>query len=291
MNIVFSFATFVFLGTLIVGALPFWGRGQDALARPWLLQHITGLAAGFLICAALVVAIPEGFAMLEAALMSQNHHYDHHDHNGNESFGLPAFAIGGMAVLAGFLFLMMLEGFGFGHDLHEEHHDHAHDHGHSHVNHPAGKKAMLVVIGLSFHAMADGLVIGAALAYGELALSVQLALVIMMHKFPAAFSVSAYSLHERKNRRRSMLDLLSFAVATPVAMIAAYFFAGIIGKEITALIVLFSAGTFVYVATVDVLPDMHVAQRSKSILWQVFAGAVLMLAIVILAQQLGGHGH
>lgn len=274
MSLVF-FAVTVFLLVMAVGYLPFI---RQFASQPVLLHRMTGIAAGFLLGAALLIALPEGFDI-----------YLHTDHSAHNPFSAALTTssahkvfsptlTAGLAVLAGFLFMLMLEGFGFGHDLHEEHHDHAADHGHDHLNHPAGS-ARNVVIGLSLHSIMDGLAIGAAFALGEVVLSIQLALVILMHKFPAAFSLSAYSLHERGNRRRSLWDLVLFALTTPIALIvSSQFFAGL-DQAYIGLMLLFSAGCFIYVATVDVLPDIHIREKSRETLWLVLAGIIMMVLL------------
>lgn len=266
------FAVVIFLLVLVVGGLPFL---RQFSRQPVILHRMTCIAAGFLISAALLVALPEGFELFL--------------HSGSElaflkfldDLGLPSALLAGLAVLSGFLFLLMLEGFGYGHDLHEEHHDHAADHGHDHLNHPAGS-AKSVVIGLSLHSIMDGIALGAAYSLGEIALSLQFALVILMHKFPAAFSLSAYSLHERNNRNRSLIDLLLFAITTPVAMLVAASFFDSIEESVVGLMLLFSAGSFIYVATVDVLPDIHIQEKSRETLWLVLIGISLMILMSVL---------
>lgn len=275
------FVSIVFLLVLVAGGIPF--ALKQAL-KPVVLHRMTAIAAGFLIAAALLVALPEGF---ELFLHSET---DHGALAMLKNIGLSEAGVAGLFVLIGFLFLLMLEGFGFGHDLHEEHHDHAEDHGHDHLNHPAGS-AKNVVIGLSLHSIADGLALGAAFSLGEFVLSMQLAIVILMHKFPAAFSLSVYSLHERHHRGRSMLDLLLFAISTPIAMlVAASFFNGI-SEGLVGVILLFSAGGFIYVATVDVLPDIHIQEKSRQTLWLVLAGILSMIVLSILLSSLGPDLH
>tara|TARA_B110000483_G_scaffold147265_1_gene175714 strand:+ start:92344 stop:93174 length:831 start_codon:yes stop_codon:yes gene_type:complete len=251
-----------FLGALAMGSIPFIRSANGVMGR---LEDMTGLAAGFLIAAAMLVAIPEGIEILSHSAELEGHHK------------IEVFSVG-IALMIGFLFMMILEAFGFGHDIHEEHHDHSLEHGHDHLNHPT-KTAMPAIIGLTAHAFIDGMVIAAAMAEESAALTLTIVLVIMMHKFPAAFSISAFSLHERKNRNRSKLDLLIFAAATPVAILVFWNLFVDITSELRGLAILFSAGTFLYIATVDVLPAMHERSRSKRT-----AGLVLIgvLAIFLL---------
>jgi len=263
MNLIF-FAILVFFLVFAFGYLPFILK---VASGPHVLGRMTALAGGFLIGAALLIALPEGFEVYLHATEGDQY----------AGWAEPAF-IAGLAVLGGFLMMLVLEGFGFGHDVHEEHHDHSHEHGHDHVNHPEGSAKMLVV-GLSLHALMDGFAIGAAYALGELVLSLQLALVILMHKFPAAFSLSAYSLHERHDKKRSMIDLMLFAAATPLAILLSGPLFAVIDHSYIGLMLLFSAGTFIYVATVDVLPNIHIQEKSRETLWLVLGGIVAMVVL------------
>ena len=117
------------------------------------LADLTGLASGLLLVSALVVVVPEGF---------------HTAAVGGGGFAFDPVVLG-LAGLAGFSLLLALEGLGIGHAVHEENHDHASGHGHEHVHHPFS--AGVVALGLSVHALADGLAIGAAAASGETSFS------------------------------------------------------------------------------------------------------------------------
>lgn len=251
-----------FFGALAMGSIPFLRVASRITNR---LEDMTSLAAGFLIAAAMLVAIPEGIEMLNhAAEEAGNHEMDFH-------------ALG-LTLLIGFMFMMMLEAFGFGHDIHEEHHDHSIAHGHDHVNHPT-KSATPAIIGLTVHAFIDGMVIGAAMAQQSTTLTFTIVLVVMMHKFPAAFSISAFSLHERHNRNRSKLDLLIFSAATPIAILIFWNFFMDVSDVLLGFAVLFSAGTFLYIATVDVLPAMHVGSRARRVAALVTFGVLIVFVL------------
>jgi len=275
------FSALIFLLVLGAGLVPFL---NPIATKPKVLFRMTCVAAGFLISAAMLIAIPEGFLLLNGhgdhsdghsfSLLVLSDYGYHSDHSDGHSTAL----LGGTALLLGFVFMLLLEGLGFGHDVHEEHHDHMEEHSHDHVNHPAEHSSSLV-IGLTLHAATDGLVLAAAFSLGELVLGIQLAVVVLMHKFPAAFSLAAYSLHERDDRTRSMLDLLFFACATPLAMIVSWFFFDPGKGSWQGLAVLFAAGSFIYVSTVDVLPTIHIRENSKQSLGYVMLGIALMLVI------------
>lgn len=79
---------------------------------------------------------------------------------------------------------------------------------------------------------------------------------------PAAFGLVTFLLHEGLDRNRVRRHLAIFSLAAPVMAIITYFGISQEGKQdmstmnATALAMLFSAGTFLYVATVHVLPEV-----------------------------------
>ncbi len=178
-----------------------------------------------------------------------------------------------------------------GHAIHEEHHDHHDEHGHEHVHH--GAAPWLLVLGLSLHSAADGLAIGSAAAGASEAVTALVAMAVLIHKVPAAFSLGVFSMHEREDRNDSIRDVVLFALATPVMiMISFYALEGLDGHLI-ALAMLFAAGTFLYVATVDTLPDIHNPETGREALKNVLIGVGVMVLVLYGADAAGliEHGH
>ena len=275
---------FTLFGSLLFGSLPYLVKLTSVES---VLRSLTGIAAGFLIGAALLIVIPEGYELYIESHSSHSYALGHD----TQMYGLSTLLFrGGVAILAGFVFMLVLEGFGFGHDIHEEHHDHGERHGHGHVHHQGGNPTA-VIVGLSLHALTDGLVIGAALSQQSFVISAQLLVVIMMHKLPAAFSVTAFSLHERSDPTRVKWDLLLFRLATPLAILLSWQFLKGLDPHWPALAMLLSAGTFLYVATVDVWPQIHNASQAKRILMTVGTGIVAIALIKLLLGLVAGNLH
>jgi zinc transporter 9 len=180
----------------------------------------------------------------------------------------------GGAILTGFLLMLILEGSGMGHAVHEEHHDHNQEHNHEHIHHSSS--GWLLLFGLTLHAATDGLAIGAAAASGSVSITVAVSLAVLIHKGPAAFSLGVFSMHERDNRNDSILDVIIFSLATPVMILLAFFVLEDLETHIIGLTMLFSAGTFLYVATVDTLPDIHNPETGRNAMIYVLFGAILL---------------
>ena len=197
----------------------------------------------------------------------------------------------GLAVLAGFVLMLVLEGSGIGHAVHEEHHDHEEEHGHQHIHH--GVAPFLLVLGLSLHSAADGLAIGAAAAGASEAVTAAVALAVMIHKVPAAFSLGVFSMHEREGRNDSIRDVVLFSIATPLMIVVSFYLLEGLDDHMIALAMLFSGGTFLYVAAVDTLPDIHNPETGREAMINVLMGVVIMVIILFGADAAGliEHGH
>ncbi len=249
--------------SLLGGAVPLLvGRQTDGSA----MRRLTSVSGGVLLGSALLIIVPEGFHIAEA------------------SSDRPSEVLLGGAFLLGFLVMVVLEGWGLGHSIHEEHHDHAATHGHGHVHHPAASATL--PIGLSVHAIADGLAIGAAAAGAEAGAATLIAVAVLLHKVPAAFSLGVFSLHERASRTRALLDVVVFSVLTPSVLLVA-------GQSLDAdsrwivLILMFSAGTFLYVATIDALPSIHSSESGRRTALDVIWGAIAFAGTFALLDVLG----
>ena len=248
---------------LTAGLAPIFSKAGDSPER---LRMITAIASGILLASAMFVVIPEGFELASAD--SDSH--------------IEPLLLGG-AILAGFILMLVLEGSGIGHAVHEEHHDHPH--GHPHVHH--GPTGWMLVIGLSTHAATDGLAIGSAAAVGEVVVTATVFLAVLVHKAPAAFSLGVFSMHERQNRKESIRDVVIFALSTPVMIMIAFYALADLDHQTIGLALLFSAGTFLYVATVDTLPDIHNPETGREALRNILIGVVILSLILVGADYMG----
>ncbi len=299
-----------FLAAFVGGALPMVVKLNH---EHHLLGSLTSISAGFLVAAACLIVIPEGFERYSGYLASvgdphaedasevedghQHEGSDHahvHDHGAHHAHGadgawhLEPSVVAGLAILMGFLLMLVTESLGFGHDIHEEHHNHAGGHVHHPMSLPNRKQlAAVVVIGLTIHTIADGMAIGAGLATGSHALTGSLVATLLTHKVPAAFSLTMFSQHAHGSRRRAWTDLLVFSLATPISILGTWVVLGSLSDQIVGLVLLFSAGTFIYVATIDVLPNVLQSNRRREAAFHVVIGCVSLLLLIVLLDSLG----
>ena len=228
-----------------------------------------------------------GLEEIEELITSHAHEEGHAE----EKEGALENLVIGAAVLAGFVLMLVLEGSGIGHAIPEEHHAHEKEHGHEHIHHSVSP--LLLVLGLSLHSAADGLAIGSAAAGSSEAVTAAVALAVLIHKVPAAFSLGVFSMHEREERNDSIRDVVLFSIATPLMIIVSFYALEGLDEHLIALAMLFSAGTFLYVAAVDTLPDIHNPETGRAAMLNVLFDVLLMVVILFGADAAGliEHGH
>ena len=166
---------------------------------------------------------------------------------------------------------------------------------HAHEDHVAASKRRraTVTLGLLIHNMADGLAMGASKASRREWTSAQMLVfsAIMLHHIPAAFGFAAFlrssGLDEALVRQRVVV----FASAGPVAALCAFVVLefgvnGKLPKEAVGACLLFSGGSFIYVAAVHALDEARKGGLlSAKQLGVLCAGAVLPLIMS------AGHEH
>ena len=181
----------------------------------------------------------------------------------------------GIAALAGLLFVFLLERVVVTHFC--EHDNEECDHfqmiGYS------------FYVGLTLHSVIDGLVLGSGALIPELGGVVFVA--VLAHKLPAVFSLTSILVAGGFRRKRVLLLLAILSLSTPAGAFAAFFGLGRLGEEAGHIAVAVSAGTFIYVALVDLIPSVQWQSRT----WLRSALALLAgLALMYLTGSLV-HGH
>jgi zinc and cadmium transporter len=176
-------------------------------------------------------------------------------------------------------------------------HDHSLDHGHGHNEHAhtlADKSARQLswvgtALGLTLHSLLDGLALAAAVAagaHGQARLAgLGVALVVILHKPFDAMAVSTLMAAGGKSRlSRHVLNGL-FALASPVG--AALFYLGasqFAGGDVPILgyALAFCAGSFLCIASSDLLPELHFHSHDR---FKLSAALIAGLTVAIIIGQ------
>lgn len=93
----------------------------------------------------------------------------------------------------------------------------------------------------------------------------------MLHKTPSAFGLTAFLLHEGCSTRTIRSHSLLFSMSAPLSSILTYLVLAanpsddpVTVLRWTGILLLFSAGTFLYVSTVHILPEIYSNVKSNN---------------------------
>lgn len=140
--------------------------------------------------------------------------------------------------------------------------------------------ASLVLIGGAFHNFADGAIIGAAVLT-SLPLGVSTTLAVAAHQVPQEVGDFAVLLGAGYSRRRALMLNSISALAGIVGAVAMYTAADQLPAALPYVLAL-AAGSFLYVAMADLIPDLHRGQINIGSIRQVLligAGVMTILAL------------
>ncbi|KAJ2977923.1 hypothetical protein NUW58_g7662 [Xylaria curta] len=140
---------------------------------------------------------------------------------------------------------------------------------------PKQSRSLATTTGLVIHAAADGIAMGASVSSADKKLGLIVFIAIMVHKAPAAFGLTSVLLKQGLSKRAARGHLIVFSLASPfgawVTFILVSFLGGGAQGEVsqwwTGMLLLFSAGTFLYVA-------MHTMQEGESASHDIGSGTV-----------------
>lgn len=229
------------LGGLLTASLFLLLRGD---LRTRLVPWLISYAVGTLLGVSLLALLPEALEQIE-----------------------PSRALG--TLLAGVVFFFLLEKLVLWRHCHDAHECEVH----------TSSAASLVIVGDTFHTFVDGALIAAAVAT-SIPLGITTALAVVAHEIPQELGDVAILLHAGYSRSRAFtLNLLAGlggilgAVTLLVASQAV--------PDILPYVLSFAAGSFLYVAMADLIPDLHRNVQGGSVrqLLLMAAGIVTILLL------------
>ena len=119
---------------------------------------------------------------------------------------------------------------------------------------------MATFAALCMHSVLDGIVIGLGLHFDEV-FGLVIFVAILFHKLPLAVSMASVFLGTTE-KKKAVLQMLIFALATPVGLIAAVVFLGDLPEAAVGAMVGLSAGIFIYLGATDMLPEINHPRQS-----------------------------
>ncbi|KAL7900893.1 ZIP zinc transporter domain-containing protein [Trichoderma sp. SZMC 28014] len=130
---------------------------------------------------------------------------------------------------------------------------------------PRKARSLATTTGLVIHAAADGIAMGASATSSNMRLGFVIFIAIMIHKAPAAFGLTSVLLKQGLSKRAARGHLVIFSLAAPVGAFSTWIMITLLGGDHlqgnsgqwwTGMLLLFSGGTFLYVA-------MHAMQEDS----------------------------
>lgn len=251
-------ALVMLIGSYVAGSIPLnVSMSEDKLKK------VTVLGAGLLVGTALAVIIPEGVRSLfsersHPTVVTKDYTVEPPAHDDD------LHSVIGISLVLGFVFMLLIDQMS------------------ARFNDPTNplEKNVTATVGLVVHAAADGIALGAAATTSHTDVEFIVFLAIMLHKAPAAFGLVTFLMHAGLDRNRIRKHLLIFSCSAPLLALVTYFGIGNESKQTlsdfnaTGIAMLFSAGTFLYVATVHVLPELTHPQPSTHTLLPMQDGGV-----------------
>jgi zinc transporter ZupT len=179
------------------------------------------------------------------------------------------------------------------HETHEPHDHHAHAHHahahHAYAHHAHGHADSMALAGMSIHNLADGLTTAAAFTVSK-TVGVVVVVAIVLHQMAAGLSLGAIMLRMGRDRRRIWISTTTTASFIVWGALL-YHFVVPVGENITGIVLGIAAGSFLYVAACDLLPEAHAQDEGWSVMATTIGGYVFALLATLFfgSHEHGGH--
>ena len=162
------------------------------------------------------------------------------------------------------------------------HHHHKHHHEGEKGEHPL---TYLSLIGDGVHNFIDGTVIAVSFITDP-AVGVVSTLAIIAHEIPQEIGDFSLLIYGGFTKKKALLfNFLSAITALVGAMLTFYFYSSV--PNLTALLLPLAAGNFIYIACVDLVPEIHKERELKKSVMQFAAFLLGMFLIIAIGAVLG----
>jgi zinc and cadmium transporter len=171
----------------------------------------------------------------------------------------------GLFVLLGYLLMTVLERFTMAHPCGEE----------ACPSHRIGLTAMF---GLSVHSIIAGMALGVGLLEAqELSVSAALLSAILVHKVPETLALMGLLAASGWSRKRIIICLVLFSLMGPLGIFTGAL-SNLNSPFLMSVALAVSAGTFLYIASSDLLPQLHKKMKQEWIHFFAFVAGLALLS-------------
>ncbi|UCE13350.1 MAG: ZIP family metal transporter [Candidatus Heimdallarchaeota archaeon] len=158
------------------------------------------------------------------------------------------------AILIGFFLFFLLENFIVIHSGSEIHYCIDDEETVSGSGSHLTRMGIMAFFGLAFHSLIDGIIIGVGFEI-DMTIGFLAAVAVIMHEVPEG--ITTFALINRAMPEKANVFSIIVAIATPVGALVSLFFIGGLTDEIIGILLALAAGTFIYVAASDLIPETH----------------------------------
>ncbi|HAM39004.1 MAG: hypothetical protein A2474_02860 [Elusimicrobia bacterium RIFOXYC2_FULL_34_12] len=129
-------------------------------------------------------------------------------------------------------------------------------------------------IGLAVHSLLDGIAIGIGFEVSS-TIGIFTAIAVILHELPEGLITTSILLHANLQRKRIWIYSLIVALATPFGAITSLFFVKNLQPHILGNALAITAGSFIYLASADLIPEIHRSKRKIN-------SAILIFGIIFI---------
>jgi zinc transporter ZupT len=147
-----------------------------------------------------------------------------------------------------------------------------------HQRHALG---VISFLGIGFHSLLDGVIIGAGFA-DSAGTGIIATVGVIMHEFPEGLSMMAILLHAGLTRSRALAYSVVVALATPVGALVSYGLLQGIQPSVLGGLLGVAAGSFLYIAASDLIPETRRQSTPYNIPLVVGGMAILFVLNMVL---------
>lgn len=177
-------------------------------------------------------------------------------------------------IFVGFFLFYMMENFLVIHSGSELHY-HPSDPCLSHTSSVTG---VMAFSGLVFHSLVDGIIIGIGFELST-ELGLLAAFAVISHEVPEGITSFAL-INETMPEKASLLSAI-VAIATPIGALFSLLFIQNLSEDIIGILLGLAAGTFIYVAASDLIPQTHGNQNFRTLI-SFLVGAILIILLSLI---------
>jgi len=174
-------------------------------------------------------------------------------------------------ILSGILFSFVIEKF-----IHWRHCHHP-----EHIDHKVHSFAYMNLFGDSIHNFIDGMIIGASYLV-SIPVGIATTLAVVLHEIPQEIGDFGVLLHGGFKKRKAMLFNFFTALTAILGAIMSLLIGSFSG-HLTTFLIPFAAGSFIYIAGSDLIPELHKETDTKKSLLQLvalIAGALIIMSLI-----------